>query len=324
MRITKKNYEEYALDYLEGNLNESDQREFLSFLSENPDIHRELEELKLIEISHELVKSGPEFRKKGELHRDTPVIALLKVPVRIKIWQAAAAIVLLFSVAWGVNSYYLNSVPYSEGGIAKEADSVVEEINEVSDAKMAVEVPAPSGEEKIASAANVSQKNDNETASEVQKAEQKTIAANEIVEDKAGNGVGSTAESEVDEISFAKVALNDQEEQNEVPEFVKLELESPHKLSRNEIALLSSPEIRVDNLNKKNERFDRGDKDLAEVTVDVEIEIDEQEAGSFLTRLVERVVPPVFADWVGDSKVEINKNKIPDPLLPEYVKQKSL
>lgn len=321
MRITKKNYEEYALDYLEGNLNESDQREFLSFLSENPDIHRELEELELIEISPELVKSGPEFRKKGELHRDTPVIALLKAPVRIKIWQAAAAIVLLFSVAWGVNSYYLNSVPYSEGGIVKETNSGVEEINEGSDAKMAVDVPATSGEEKIASAANVSQKNDNETVTEVQKAEQKTNAANEIVEDNAGNGVGSIAENEVDEISDEIIALDDQKE---VPKFVKLELESPHKLNRNEISLLASPDIRIDNLNKKNERFDRGDKDLAEVTVDVEIEIDEQEAGSFLTRLVERVVPPVFSDWVGDSKVEINKNKIPDPLLPEYVKQKSL
>ncbi|NQU86378.1 MAG: hypothetical protein HQ541_11510, partial [Mariniphaga sp.] len=42
MRIRRENYEEFFLDYLEGNLEEKLVDEFIEFLQQNPDLKKEL------------------------------------------------------------------------------------------------------------------------------------------------------------------------------------------------------------------------------------------------------------------------------------------
>ncbi|MDQ2179359.1 hypothetical protein [Marinifilum sp. D714] len=52
-RIDRHNYEEFFLDYLEGNLNDSEKKNLESFLALNPDLKEELEEMCLIELEEE-------------------------------------------------------------------------------------------------------------------------------------------------------------------------------------------------------------------------------------------------------------------------------
>ena len=46
MKVTKQNYEEYALDYIEGTLSREQQQAFGRFLEENPEIAAELRALR--------------------------------------------------------------------------------------------------------------------------------------------------------------------------------------------------------------------------------------------------------------------------------------
>jgi hypothetical protein len=52
-RIDRYNYEEFFLDYLEGNLNDSEKKNLESFLAINPDLKEELDEMCLIELEEE-------------------------------------------------------------------------------------------------------------------------------------------------------------------------------------------------------------------------------------------------------------------------------
>ncbi len=52
-RIDRYNYEEFFLDYLEGNLNDSEKKNLESFLALNPDLKEELDEMCLIELEEE-------------------------------------------------------------------------------------------------------------------------------------------------------------------------------------------------------------------------------------------------------------------------------
>ncbi|MCY1634637.1 hypothetical protein [Marinifilum sp. D737] len=52
-RIDRHNYEEFFLDYLEGNLNDSEKKNLESFLALNPDLKEELDEMCLLELEEE-------------------------------------------------------------------------------------------------------------------------------------------------------------------------------------------------------------------------------------------------------------------------------
>ena len=66
MEITRKNYEAYFVDYLEGNLDEHMVDRFLEFLQENPDLKAEL---KLFE-SASIVPENTTFSKKDKLYKE--------------------------------------------------------------------------------------------------------------------------------------------------------------------------------------------------------------------------------------------------------------
>ncbi|WP_282125998.1 hypothetical protein [Marinifilum flexuosum] len=52
-RIDRHNYEEFFLDYLEGNMNDSEKKNLESFLALNPDLREELDEMCLVELEEE-------------------------------------------------------------------------------------------------------------------------------------------------------------------------------------------------------------------------------------------------------------------------------
>jgi cell division protein FtsB len=78
MQLTKNNYEEYAIDWLDGNLKGEELRQMELFLSENPDILAELQGLDLTAIPQETIiytKKDGLYRKKSVL--GLPILALL-------------------------------------------------------------------------------------------------------------------------------------------------------------------------------------------------------------------------------------------------------
>ena len=74
MSITRNNYEAYFLDYLEGNLNQNMLDEFNRFLTENPDLAAELDDMNG-EPMVSLEANDTVFENKDALKKDVSVIA---------------------------------------------------------------------------------------------------------------------------------------------------------------------------------------------------------------------------------------------------------
>ncbi|MBW6533420.1 MAG: hypothetical protein K0B11_00285 [Mariniphaga sp.] len=66
MKITRNNYEEYFLDYLEGNLDENLVDDFIDFLRQNPDLKEELEMAGAVKVELENIT----FEGKGKLYKE--------------------------------------------------------------------------------------------------------------------------------------------------------------------------------------------------------------------------------------------------------------
>lgn len=68
MNITRENYEAFFLDYLEGNLTESQKEELVVFLVQNPDLKEEFQAFEMIELRKDdsVTMPGKETLKKGD------------------------------------------------------------------------------------------------------------------------------------------------------------------------------------------------------------------------------------------------------------------
>lgn len=69
-RIDRHNYEEFFLDYLEGNLNGSEKKNLESFLALNPDLREELDEMCLLELEEEDITFDKSSLKKIPFETD--------------------------------------------------------------------------------------------------------------------------------------------------------------------------------------------------------------------------------------------------------------
>ncbi len=67
IKITRDNYEEFAIDYIEGNLPADLKKEFENFLSENPDIFDELVDIQNIKLPKPEIKVNKLYLKKSPL-----------------------------------------------------------------------------------------------------------------------------------------------------------------------------------------------------------------------------------------------------------------
>jgi hypothetical protein len=72
MRPDRTNYEIWLIDYLDGNLNEEQEGQLLSFLDENPDIKNEFEGLSAVHLSHPDLS----FVNKNSLKRSADSISM--------------------------------------------------------------------------------------------------------------------------------------------------------------------------------------------------------------------------------------------------------
>ncbi len=67
MIINRNNYEQYCIDYLEGKLSPPEMEYFLLFLSENPDIKQQLEEMEVKPVNQDNISfADKEYLKKGK------------------------------------------------------------------------------------------------------------------------------------------------------------------------------------------------------------------------------------------------------------------
>ncbi len=96
MKITIDNYEEFALDYLEGNLNTEEHQQFCLFLDQHPEIKESLEnfeEIKLPGLSmampykDKLYRSSPNVKRLGFYFRSIAATLLLMVMVAV-LWNS--------------------------------------------------------------------------------------------------------------------------------------------------------------------------------------------------------------------------------------------
>ncbi len=74
MKINRKNYELYFVDYLDNNLSRGDLLEFMAFLAENPDLEEELNLVKEIKLEPDTIS----FNAKSELKKTTKEIKITK------------------------------------------------------------------------------------------------------------------------------------------------------------------------------------------------------------------------------------------------------
>ncbi len=94
MKINKINYEQFAIDYLEGNLTGEDLKEMKTFLQKNPEVKAELDEMQLFYLEPEdnLVFEGKEALLQEITSTKPKVISLTN-----RIWIAGVAAMLLIA-----------------------------------------------------------------------------------------------------------------------------------------------------------------------------------------------------------------------------------
>ncbi len=119
MNYTRNNYEEHALDYLEGKMTEEQSNRFKHFLLSNPDIYNEVAELKLVYLTPDL---SVQFPDKQRLHQTRSN----RSPFRM--WYAiAAALIILISFVFLLSQpQSTQSTELVEGSSMEEVDPRIE------------------------------------------------------------------------------------------------------------------------------------------------------------------------------------------------------
>jgi hypothetical protein len=134
MNITKENYEEFALDFIEGNLNAADQKQFEDFLTAHPAIRRNLDNFELVILP----SFAPIMPNKAKLYKDNSKIK----PILFYIKNIAALILILILLS--VVIIQLNKIP---DNTLVQQESLNDKISEELSAK--VNSPEQNSEIKI-------------------------------------------------------------------------------------------------------------------------------------------------------------------------------
>lgn len=110
MTITTKNYEFYALDYLEGNLDATTQEAMDNFLQKHPELQAEMDEMQaiILEAEDDIV-----FEKKDSLRKE--IVLNSGKPRVLPLWfRYAAAAAVIFALIYGtvrMSKQYNDSTP---------------------------------------------------------------------------------------------------------------------------------------------------------------------------------------------------------------------
>lgn len=149
MLINKSNYELFALDYIEGNLNARERKAMKAFLQAHPDLEAEIESMQVAMFTFE-ADEHIVYENKASLLKEvteTPVVFMQPRP-----WYrlAAAAAVAILLIGFGVG-YFAGSISNEGEGIAVEDTKTKEEIHTTPTV-----IPAPIEQEAIAKMTEVS------------------------------------------------------------------------------------------------------------------------------------------------------------------------
>lgn len=313
MNINKYNYEEYALDFLEGNLSSEMKDAFQKFLDKNPEIKEEIQSLEIAPIGPEQLGEVPFFNRKEELYREAAVISMLKKPVQFKLWQVAAALIMLLSSVWVLNSYYTNSGEVIQ--IAMEdseripSPDVLAETGEANTAS----TPADGGLEAV-------EKKDMGTAGT--KGEKKIqnipterieMAGGDSDKDKVIADVEMSGEEALVQESVAEewTDLNPREIDNEMNE----------KEDVRQAVVSSLLPSKMTKLDFFSGDLDRGfESPYSQNSLDKE-EVTNRGVESLFAKLVDRVIPSTYSGRTLEMDFPTHKDRIPVALLPEIIQQ---
>ena len=94
MKFNVKNYEEYALEYLEGSLDQAEQKEYAAFLLLHPEIREELESFELVTLAPNTaeVYAGKDglYRNRGNgFYRVVAGMALIACLMFVYVWKSS-------------------------------------------------------------------------------------------------------------------------------------------------------------------------------------------------------------------------------------------
>ncbi|MEL6941082.1 MAG: hypothetical protein AAFO82_00300 [Bacteroidota bacterium] len=126
MLINKSNYELFALDYIEGNLDARALKAMKAFLQAHPDIESEIESMQAAMFTFEADESIV-YDNKSSLLKEENETAIVFMRQRRWYRMAAAAAVAILLIGFGVG-YFAGSVSSPENGIAAETTPSVEEV----------------------------------------------------------------------------------------------------------------------------------------------------------------------------------------------------
>ncbi|MEN0045595.1 MAG: hypothetical protein AAF806_00915 [Bacteroidota bacterium] len=125
MLINKSNYELFALDYIEGNLELRERKAMKAFLQAHPDLEAEIESMQAAMFTFE-ADEHIVYESKASLLKEEKGAAVIFMQPRNWYKMAAAAAVAILLIGFGVG-YFAGSISSDEGGMMVETTPVIEE-----------------------------------------------------------------------------------------------------------------------------------------------------------------------------------------------------
>ena len=311
MNINIHNYEEFALDYLEGNLSEPQLTAFSNFLKQYPKVRQELEGFEPICISDDDLEPTPFFSKKEELYKEVAVVSLLKRPVPLKVWQIAAAFILLLSSVWVINSYYLDGTPSNNPIAIAELERISPKVEVIKEVEEVVKEEVQFESTELVATANTEEIITEPIATAEPSSETQIVDSGQT---------RTFRESEVElafdaEVEFVKSLSEDEDFENLYFEELMPEL---NRQEKRDIAMLPVNQMMLE---MPSEPLDIATQKLLWNPVYVEAIDEELHLIRFFANLAERILPDQVASNLNKIDVNINTERIPQELLPRFMQQ---
>ena len=329
MKIDRKNYEQFAIDFLEGTLPKEQREAFEEFLAQNPDIAEEMKDLQQAVLNPEMADETPVFSRKESLYQTPPTIGLLHRPVQLKLWQAAAAVLLLIASIWVSVSLHLetqdqvvivmNEAPidpteskadqffegqFKEVGISPEERGATQTEDAVriakSDKESGEKTPYREEDESINGGTIAGASLSDDVAAE------ENIAAEPKPIKEPGEGLA--------DVDFLVVDLD------EILETSGAEIVSERRKSVDVAERLPSRPLKSTPLATDREKLDSRAPvvDLSRLNT---LDLEDRENDGIIARFIDRLTPSGFGDLFDSDNLLLDSESIPNSFLPEYTRE---
>ncbi|TVR85725.1 MAG: hypothetical protein EA411_12295 [Saprospirales bacterium] len=329
MKIDRDNYEQFAIDFLEGTLPKEQREAFEEFLAQNPDIAEEMEDLQQAVLKLEMAGETPVFSRKESLYQTPPTIGLLHRPVQLKLWQAAAVVLLLIASIWVSISLHLETqdpvvVALNEAPV-DDSESKTDQFFEVQLKEVDI-LPEERGATQTEDAVRIAK-------SEKLTGEKTTYREEDEFVNEGTIAIGSLSEDDAAEENGAAESKPEKELREEIAdaEWLVVDFDEMVKPSKNEIASEQrNPVEAIDRLPSrllKSKPLATDREWLVAKTPVVDFSrlnseiLEDRESNGIIARFIDRVTPRGFGDFFDPGNLPLDPESIPDSFLPEYAKK---